>query len=512
MKASQRVFVNTIAQYGRTVINMVLSLYTVRLVLLTLGASDYGIYTLVAGVVSMLAFITNSLVSTTQRYVSFYQGKGNLGKLKEVFNNSLIIHLIIGLFVVIALEALIPLLFQGFLNIPSERTSAAQMVYQTVVWLIFFSFTAAPYRALLISHENIVYISIIDVLDGILKVILVILLTQISYDKLVWYGLIMLGVQVFNFLAFSVYCYNKYEECVLPNFKRINTEYLKGMFSFAGWSLYSTGCIIGRQQGIAIVLNKVAGPVINAAYGIGFQVAGYTNFLSASLVNAISPQIMKAEGAGDRDRALWLSNVTSKFIFFLLSAVCVPCMFEINEILEWWLKDVPENANIFCIMVMAALLCDSLSIGLMYVNQAIGKIGLYTVVLTTPKLITLPIVWILLKSGVSLTIVAGVYVVIELLCAIMRVPFIKRTAGLKVGRFFKEVTLHEVLPFMVCLVTSYFCSRLFSFDYGFVLTFIVTFICYGASIYLLGLTKTERNIILGVLNGITNKFGNHDKD
>ena len=139
MKASQRVFVNTIAQYGRTVINMVLSLYTVRLVLLTLGASDYGIYTLVAGVVSMLAFITNSLVSTTQRYVSFYQGKDNLGKLKEVFNNSLIIHLIIGLFVVIALEALIPLLFQGFLNIPSERTSAAQMVSQTVVWLIFFS-------------------------------------------------------------------------------------------------------------------------------------------------------------------------------------------------------------------------------------------------------------------------------------------------------------------------------------------------------------------------------------
>lgn len=512
MKASQRVFVNTIAQYGRTVINMVLSLYTVRLVLLTLGASDYGIYTLVAGVVSMLAFITNSLVSTTQRYVSFYQGKGNLGKLKEVFNNSLIIHLIIGLFVVIALEALIPLLFQGFLNIPSERTSAAQMVCQTVVWLIFFSFTAAPYRALLISHENIVYISIIDVLDGILKVILVILLTQISYDKLVWYGLIMLGVQVFNFLAFSVYCYNKYDECVLPNFKRINTEYLKGMFSFAGWSLYSTGCIIGRQQGIAIVLNKVAGPVINAAYGIGFQVAGYTNFLSASLVNAISPQIMKAEGAGDRDRALWLSNVTSKFIFFLLSAVCVPCMFEINEILEWWLKDVPENASIFCVMVMAALLCDSLSIGLVYINQAIGKIGLYTVVLTTPKLITLPIVWILLKSGVSLTIVAGVYVVIELLCAIMRVPFIKRTAGLKVGRFLKEVTLHEVLPFMVCLVTSYFCSRLFSFDYGFVLTFIVTFIFYGASIYLLGLTKTERNIILGILHGITNKFGNHDKD
>lgn len=506
MKASQRVFVNTIAQYGRTVINMVLSLYTVRLVLLTLGASDYGIYTLVAGVVSMLAFITNSLVSTTQRYVSFYQGKGNVDKLKDVFNNSLIIHIVIGAAVVILLEIITSLLFNGFLNIPSERVYAAKMVYQTVVWLILFSFTAAPYRALLISHENIVYISVIDVLDGILKVILVVLLTQISYDKLVWYGIIMLGVQVFNFLAFSIYCYKKYEECVLPSFRRINTEYLKGMFTFAGWSLYSTGCIVGRQQGIAIVLNKVAGPVINAAYGIGFQVAGYTNFLSASLVNAISPQIMKAEGSGDRQRSLWLSNVTSKFIFFLLSAVCIPCMFEIDNILVWWLRDVPENASLFCIMVMAALLCDSLSIGLMYVNQAIGKIGLYTVVLTTPKLLTLPIVWILLKIGSSMEIAAGVYVGIELLCAIMRIPFIKRTAGLKVRQFFKDVTLREIIPFAVCVLSSYICSRFFSFSYGFVMTFVVTTIIYGISIYFLGLTKIEHQILSNIFQSITNKL------
>ena len=506
MKASQRVFVNTIAQYGRTVINMILSLYTVRLVLLALGASDYGIYSLVAGVVSMLAFITNSLVSTTQRYVSFYQGRGNLNKLKEVFNNSLIIHIVFGLFVVIVLEVITPLLFNGFLNIPSERTSAAQMVYQTVVWLVLFSFTAAPYRALLISHENIIYISIIDVLDGILKVILVILLTHISYDKLVWYGIIMLGVQVFNFLAFSIYCYKKYEECVLPSFKRISTEYLKGMFTFAGWSLYSTGCIVGRQQGIAIVLNKVAGPVINAAYGIGFQVAGYTNFLSASLVNAISPQIMKAEGSGDRERALWLSNVTSKFIFFLLSAVCVPCIFEIDRILVWWLKDVPENSSLFCIMVMLALLCDSFSIGMTYVNQAIGKIGLYTIVINTPKLITLPIVWLLLKAGLPLIIAVGVYVGIEFLCALIRIPFIKRTAGLKVMCFFRDVTMREIIPFVVCVCSSYICSRIFSFSYGFFMTFVVATIIYGISIYYLGLTKIEHQILSNIFQSITNKL------
>ena len=56
MQGYKLVAVNTIAQYVRTVINIVLSLITVRLILGTLGPSDYGIYSLIAGVTAMLAF------------------------------------------------------------------------------------------------------------------------------------------------------------------------------------------------------------------------------------------------------------------------------------------------------------------------------------------------------------------------------------------------------------------------------------------------------------------------
>ena len=125
MRTSQRVLINTIAQYTRTIINMVLSLFTVRLVLGALGQSDYGIYSLIAGIVAMLGFITNSLVATTQRFVSFYQGKENIEETKEVFNNSLVIHIVLGVFIAFCLEIISPLLFNGFLNIPAERIEAA---------------------------------------------------------------------------------------------------------------------------------------------------------------------------------------------------------------------------------------------------------------------------------------------------------------------------------------------------------------------------------------------------
>lgn len=507
MTASQRVFVNTIAQYARTIINMVLSLYTVRLVLAILGGSDYGIYTLLAGVVAMMSFATNSLVLTTQRFISYYQGKDDKDQLKDVFNNSLIIHIFLAVLVLVVLEAVTPLWFNGFLNIPSDRIPAAKGMYQLMIVILSVTLVTSPFRALLISHENIVYISIVDTLDGILKVVFVTLLARIPYDKLISYGVILLGVQLFNFLAFAGYGYMKYEECILPRLARIKKTLIKEMLSFAGWSVYSVGCLIGRQQGIAIVLNRILGTVINAAYGIAFQISNTTGFLSSSLANAIAPQIVKAEGGGNRKRALWLSQVTCKFMFFLLSAVCIPCIFEIDNILGWWLKEVPRHASLFCIMVMCASMVDALTLGLVHINNAIGKIGWFSVIINTPKLLTFPIVFFCIKGGAPLYSVAVAFVSIELMCSLLRLPFIQRRAGLNLKVFFREVFAMEILPMFICVAVCMLIVHLASFNYRFIVTLLASMAVYGISVYGFGLTKNERTIVNGVIQDVLYKTG-----
>lgn len=498
MNNSQRVFVNTIAQYLRTIINMVLSLYTVRVVLMALGQSDFGIYSLVAGVVAMLAFVTNSLVVTTQRFVSYYQGRGNLDEVRKVFNNSLVIHIILGFVVILILEAISPFLFNSFLNIPTDRIPTAIFVFQMVILMLLVSFITSPFRALLISHENIVYISIIDVVDGVLKVILATILLHVNYDKLAFYGIMMAFVQLFNFCALSLFCYWHYKECCMPNVRKLSRRYVRELLSFAGWSVYSTGCIVGRTQGIAIILNRFMGTIVNAAYGVAFQIASYTNFLSASLANAITPQIIKAEGGGDRQRALHLSYITCKFMFFLLSAIGIPYIFEIDNILEWWLDDVPENTSLFCIMVMFTSLADSLTIGLTYINQAIGRIKWFSIVINTPKLLTLFLVLLCLHLGCGLHAVAMAFVLIELLCSITRLPFIHHTAGLDILAFFRQVTLMEIAPVCVCALTCYLMTHYVQLPYRFVVTFAISMPVYAAGIYLLGLTIYERTIIKNI--------------
>jgi len=506
MQASNRIIVNTLAQYIRTIINLVLSLYSSRLVLDILGVDNYGIYSLVAGVVGMLSFLTNSLVGSTQRFLSIYQGKGELKKLKEVFSNSLLLHIIFGLIICVILEVLTPFLFNGFLNIQTDRENAARIVYQLVVLMVYFSFIAAPYRALLVSRENIVYTSFIDVLNGVMKVVFVIILPHIPLDKLVSYGLVMLFISLFDLLSVSVYSQIKYEECIFPQIKSFSISYLKEISMFTGWVTYSTLCITARTQGLAIVLNKVMGTVANAAYGIGSQISGMVSFVSASLSNAIAPQLMTAEGGDNREHMWMLAKVMSKFSFLLLAMVGIPTMFEMQSLLELWLVEVPQDTMLFGCMFLSMNIIDMLTTGLGIANRAIGKIGLYTLVTYTPKLLILPFGWFILYQGLSVWYVFFAMIMIETICMLIRIALMKKVGGFYAKQYINDVIIKSIIPVLVssgsCLLICYTIEGFMRF----ILTFLISIPLFAMASYKWALTIDEQKKILLIIKSVKQKI------
>lgn len=509
MQSSNRIIVNTLAQYTRTILNVLLSLYSTRLVLNYLGVEDYGIYALVAGVVSMLSFLTNSLISSTQRFLSFNQGKGDLENMKSVFSNSLLLHILLGLLIAIVLESLTPLLFSGFLNIPIDREHAAKCIYQLVVIMVYISFVSAPYRALLISRENIIYTSVIDVIDGILKVGLVLIIPILNLDNLIVYGCIMFFISCFNLLSFSIYSHRHYEECIHPKLRYFNWSYIRNLFSFTGWVTYSALCIAIRTQGFAIVLNKLLGATINAAYGIGGQVSSMVSFVSTSLNNAIAPQLMASEGKGDRNRMWVLAKVESKFSFLLLAIVGIPTIFEMDAILQLWLKNVPPHASLFARMFLTMQIIDMLTIGLALANKAIGKIGLYTIVTLTPKLLILPLGWLMLKLEFPLLSVCLLMITIETLCMLVRIPLLKRQQGFDGWYYIKEVIIKSIPPVLVCIVACFLTCHYLDFKLRFIITFIISISLSVLIVYKFTLNSLERSKVDKIMNSIKNKISTY---
>lgn len=499
MNSSTRVIVNTTAQYAKTFVNIILTLFSARLILEALGVTDFGLYSLLAGVTSMLAFATNALASTTQRFLSYHQGKSSIEQQKDIFANSFYIQLSLGLLTLVVLLALTPFLFGGILNVPTERVNAAQWTYVIVAIILFVTFLCTPYRAILISHENIVYITIIDIIDGILKVALAIALFHISYDRLIGYAFFLLSIQIFNLMAIAIYAIKKYEECSIPSARRIHKKYIKDISSYAGWNIYSVGCVMGRTQGIAILINRFFGAAVNAAYGLGFQIAGYVNFMSESLMNAIRPQIVRAEGEGNRERMLWLSELACKFSFYLLSCLAIPCIFEMETLLTLWLGKVPEYSVLFCRMVLIASIVDSLTCGLGMANQAIGNIKQYSVAVYTPKLLTLPVSFLFVKIGLPMYFVVVSYITFEFVSVLIRLPFLKKTGGLCVTRFVRNVFFRATVPFVVLLFAASLFSQCFTSKFSVIMTFVGSMSLFIIAIYLIGLTAAERNIINKIL-------------
>lgn len=255
------------------------------------------------------------------------------------------------------------------------------------------------------------------------------------------------------------------------------------------------GAVSARNQGFAVVLNHFFGTVINASYGIAFQIYGAMAFTVTSILNAMTPQIIKAEGENNRERMFFLAEKESKFSVLLMAIISIPIMIEMPKILMLWLKDVPEDAVMFCRFILVSFLCDQLTMGLNVVNQALGNIRRYTILMYTPKLLSLPMAWAILYYGGQAQDIMVLYLIIELLVSMMRIPYIKRAAGLNAGQYVRNVILRLLPTLFVISATGYICTTAITAPYRFVLTFVLSVSTGFISAWFFTLEKAEQDFV-----------------
>ena len=431
----------------------------------------------------MLGFITNALVVTTQRYVSFHYGREDMDAVRKVFSNSLLIHAVFAIVLSLILFLLKDVVIYHWIKIPLDRIDAAENVYLFTIAILAITILIAPYKAVFIARENIVYISIVEVLDGFLKLFLAVYITYSTFDRLILYAVMMAFIQLFNLLAFSLYAIRKFSECsFFVRRKDVSRSYISSLLGFAGWTTYGAGVVVFRNQGIAIMLNNFFGTVINAAYGIAFQVQAAMAFVSTSVLNAMNPQIMKAEGAGDRKGMLKLAMQESKYSSALMMIIAIPAIWEIHSILSFWLKEVPQGTEMFCTFILLSFIADQLTYGLNTANQASGKVRMYSLLMYTPKLAILPLALFVLFMRHNAVYVMCVFFIVELVVSVSRLFYIRRTMGLSVSDFVMNA-ICPLLPLcLVLFVVGYLCVRFIEFPYRFIFTVAVS-VLFGVIVF-----------------------------
>lgn len=496
---SRRIAKNTAFLYMRMLCVMLINIVSVRYVLKGLGVVDYGLFNVVAGLVTMFQSLTSVISSATVRFLSYAIGEGKEEKVSDVFTASLNIFALLALAILLFGEIIGVWFINTHADIPADRMDAANWVFQLTIVSFVIGLLTTPFYSLIFAYERMSVFSVISVLECILKLLLAYSLLYINGDHLIIYGIGLLLIQTCHFLAYLVMSKKgggKY------SYKRqIEKDIYKKVLSFSGWTLFSSSAGIGISQLVTMITNVFFGPVVNAARAIAFQVYTAMNSFANNIIVAIRPPIIKKYAEGEYKKVNFFFNLSNKAVYYSLLLLLLPIFFEMNTVLHLWLRVDDQQTVLFCRLMLVYALVLSLNNPISIVIQAIGNIRAYSTYVEIPTLLCFPVTWLLFAIGSPAETAFYVMIVAISISHIIRLVCLKK--------LFKEFTykdyiLRFIFPalFITVIVASFLYMLTCWMDMGItrLLVSIVTCsfgVCFLA--FFFGLTRQEKNVLLDLV-------------
>jgi O-antigen/teichoic acid export membrane protein len=508
MSNTKRIAKNTLMLYFRQILIMLVSLYTVRAVLETLGAEDYGIYNLVAGVVTMFGFLGNSMSAASQRYFSFEIGRGDFNGLEKTFSLFLMLYVIIAILVLLFAETIGLWFVHNKLVIPSERVNAARWIYQFSIISFLLTIMATPYTALIIAHEDMNIYAFGSIVEVLFKLISVFLLRIVMFDKLQLYGILMCIATFISTTIFRVFCKIKYRESKFHFY--FNVFLFREYFCYTGWNLFGIISVIMRNQGINILLNQFFNAGVIAARSISFSINSAVSSFMFNFNTAIRPGIIKYCASGKKDKMISLIFRSTKISYFLMYAFTLPLVLEMPIVLSLWLKNPPPYTVIFTRLVLIELLVGSLSVGFSSGITATGKIKTRELVIGGIYFLNLPLSWLAIVFVGPPYLVTWILIFLTFITLIAEVQIAHRLLSFSLGQCFNKVMMPLGKVTIISLILPVILHGILT--QSFLRLCIVTFISILSlciSMYLCGLNDAERNFVKKVIINKINVLPKH---
>ncbi|MFC0344179.1 MATE family efflux transporter [Epilithonimonas hispanica] len=496
MSSTKNIAKNSMFLYFRMFINMLVGLCTAGIVLNTLGISDYGIYNVVGGFVSMFGFLNSSMSSATQRFLSFDIGRNDQVQLGKTFSTTVTIHFVIALVIVLALETFGLWYINHKLNVPAERLTAVNVVFQFSVWTFFFGIIQVPYNALITAHERFNVYVYVSILEMVFKITILFLIVNINYDKLILYSALLFVSSFIVRMLYRIYCRRHFKESIYQF--HYDKPYYKNMVSFSSWNLFTNVAIISKNQGVNLLLNFFYGTFLNTAYGITSQVQGLVLNFVASFQNAVNPQIVKTYSSGNVDQSIKLTMQSSKFSFGLVLITMFPVVVSLKELFDLWLKNYPTYTLSFVKLALIIAMLEVLVYPIDTLIKSTGRIKKYQLALSFLIILNLPISYLFLSFGYPPVTIYIINISIVLLSMTTNIYFMNVLLKVDVKLFLRNVIFPALAIGFVLMILYFFLMNYIHFDNAIIQVLIRSGIAFLSVLILeilLLFSKTERQSI-----------------
>ncbi|MBP3716172.1 MAG: lipopolysaccharide biosynthesis protein [Paludibacteraceae bacterium] len=503
---SKTIAKNTLFLYFRMMLIMLVSLYTSRVVLEKLGETDFGIYNVVAGFVSMFALLTGSLSAAISRFITYELGKGNKENLKKIFSLSLTIQFSLSIVVILVGELVGVWFLNTRMTIPAERLFAANWVFQLSLLGFCFHMISIPYNAAIIAHEHMKAFAFVGIIDAFARLMVVFLLAISPIDMLIFYAVLLCLISIFIRSCYSVYCHRHFAECSFSFC--FDSVLFKQLASFAGWNFIGSSASLLREQGGNVIINLFFNPAVNAARGIAAQANTAIHSFVSNFMTALNPQITKSYASGNTDYMMKLVFQGARLSYFMLLLLSLPIIFSTDYILSIWLVKVPEKTSIFFRLVLFFGLSESLSHPLVTTMLATGRIKKYQLTVGGLQLLNLPFSYFFLRCGFPAETVLYVALFFSQCCLFMRLIMLKSMVGLNIKAYMENVYLKVLFVTLFSLLVPTFFVYFYEVNsFGmFILESILCLISTLFYVLYIGCSIDERSFVYRKLKELTHKI------
>ena len=472
-----------------------ITLVSTPLILRALGVEDYGLYTLTVGFVGTLSFVNWSLSSATQRYIAFAIGENDLEKVNKTFSTTLLIHFVYGILLLCIIIIISVFFVDQVLNIPKSKIEVAQNIVLLVGFITFFKVISIPCIGLLRAYENFIYISIIGLFESVSKLTIAFLIIYIPANQLFYFVLFLVISSVLAFIFYALTIRNKFKN-IYFKLSLIKVQMMKEILSFISWSLLGAVAIVSRNQGVQVILNIFFGVVINAAYGITMQVNSALSILSQGIIGSINPQIIKSAGAKDYNRMLFLMRTMAKFALFSVSIISVPILFNIQIILNFWLPEVPNGTETFVKLIIILGQVMLLSAGLQTVFNAIGKVKVYNIWVSSILMFNIPLAFIFFKMGFPGYVIIIIGIILELISFQIRLFLLNKYVSFSLKELYYDLLVRSIIPVFLLYVLLYALELMNVVLYQHIMISIfLSFFVFPVAIYHMSLEDRQQSIL-----------------
>lgn len=468
---------------------MLVSLYASRKVLNVLGVEDFGIYNVVSGIVILFSFMNAAMTNASQRYLSFALGKEDRRELLKVFSTSIFLHFAIILLLVVLTETLGLWYVREKLSIPEGKYTQAVITYHLAILATCINIIRVPFQATIISYEHMSKYAIISIVESVLKLLSVCLLPIIPGNKLLLYSLLII---IINLIILTIYI------CICVLDYRLKLIYvsdgrlIKEFISFSGWNMLGGIADVTYQQGTNLIINSFYGVTVNAAVGIMNQVRTAVYSFVSNLQLAANPQIIKSYSNQDYNYFLSLISLVSRLSYYMMLALAIPLIINMDYILTIWLKTVPNYSSVFCRLILIYCLIDSLSGPLWVSIQATGNMKYYQIFISTILILNLPLSQAALHYGFAPEVVYIIQIILCVVALVVRVILAHKYINMNVMYYIKEVLLRIIA---VTILSSSFSLLFINLCDGFwklLLTFFINLVSLLCAVYFIGINNAER--------------------